>query len=394
MGNQTYRGRRSKLKLVFINLLLSMMACAVTIISAEIMLRFTSVGHYSLNRRVLFYSRPSFVRLTQRAVAYHPNTVIRTVAIYGNHIEYDTSNRTNSLGFFDSVSYQTESNVTPTPATSAEKRKVAFVGDSFTAGSGGTEPWVSLLRRRVTNPNLELYNLGVSGTGVQHYLPLLNELQPQLQFDAANFALISSDFFRIPWYPMIDDEGVRFCRSDQNEFNCRATTPIIIYHFDLRESQQSLLNRAQQIYAHQNTDNDSQKTFLQRSRVFNLVCDGVFGLTGTNDSLLTHCPHLHRYIPNSYEKNTLFKQSLQVLKKIKIHHPNLQLRVLHIPEKNEVRSGRYAVNIVSEMQELDIDYVPLLFACNFDLSMFHKHDAHMNDSGYQHLAKCTSQYPL
>jgi hypothetical protein len=268
------------------------------------------------------------------------------------------------------------------------------MGDSFTSGSGGSRPWVSILRDTIQRSDITLFNFGVSGTGVANYLPLLDEVSNNIKVDAANLVLISSDFYRVPWFPLFDDEGIRFCHANLDPSVCLAGSDMVIHHMDFAASRESLISAAQNIYREQNLDRDKNKSFIQSLRVVNLVCDGLFGAIGANDDLMSTCPHLHRYVPNAYEKNGLFKDSVAVLDKIKARYPDVEFRVFHIPEKSELLAGKYSVNVVNELEALKIGYVPLLLGCDFDISMYHKHDGHMNDDGYAYLAECISKYPL
>ena len=104
------------------------------------------------------------------------------------------------------------------------------------------------------------------------------------------------------------------------------------------------------------------------------------------------CPHLRVYQSRQVAKDILFRQSIDVLRHMQETYPDIRFRLFHIPEKGETFRRRYAINIVQEMQKLEMEYVPLLLACDWRLSHYHKHDGHPNDSGYQHLAECMEKY--
>ena len=90
-----------------------------------------------------------------------PNESVRTVAIYTGRIEYDVKYQTNNMGFIDHKDYDKNQPI---------ERSIAFVGDSFTAGYHGGTPWVPGLRDKLAHDNdLEIYNLGVDGTGIIHF---------------------------------------------------------------------------------------------------------------------------------------------------------------------------------------------------------------------------------
>jgi hypothetical protein len=66
----------------------------------------------------------------------------------------------------------------------AKAPRYAFVGDSFTAGFHGGTPWAPALRDRArrANPDLQIYNLGVSGTGFEHFSRLLKSFATEVDF--------------------------------------------------------------------------------------------------------------------------------------------------------------------------------------------------------------------
>ena len=158
-------------------LLGSLLVCVVI---TELGLRLTSIGIYSQNYRVLMYSIPSFTQTSRYAIRYKPNIAIRTVAVYGDQIDYDVTNTTNNLGQYDNVPYQ---------KTADSIRDIVFVGDSFTSGSGGTKPWVTTLREQLNRSDIALYNLGVSATSVQHFYYMLKEFEKEIPFDEVNECL-------------------------------------------------------------------------------------------------------------------------------------------------------------------------------------------------------------
>jgi hypothetical protein len=105
--------------------------------------------------------------------------------------------RTNDLGFIDHEDYLV-------PGQSrADAPRYAFVGDSFTAGFHGGTPWVPALRDRArkTNPDLQIYNLGVSGTGFDHFGRLLKSFATDVDFSEIVILAISDDFERPFWPP-------------------------------------------------------------------------------------------------------------------------------------------------------------------------------------------------
>ena len=72
--------------------------------------------------------------------------------------------------------------------------------------------------------------------------------------------------------------------------------------------------------------------------------------------------------------------------------PGVEFHLFHIPEKGEVFSGHYWLNVEDDMKKIGLEYIPLLQTCTWKTSMYHKHDAHPNDNGYYNLAKCMTKY--
>jgi hypothetical protein len=191
-----------------INFLVALTATLVTLVAAELLLRQTDVGAYSAQDRLLIFSHPSFVEDDAGALRYAANTTLREVAIYGDTIEYDTTTTTNSMGFIDRVDYPHEFN-------GGASLTELVLGDSFTAGAGGTQSWVARLDRPENDgksPHRKFYNLGVAATGILHFERLLRSATRDLDYDAVNVAAIGNDFFRPLWRPASDPLGVRLCQ--------------------------------------------------------------------------------------------------------------------------------------------------------------------------------------
>ncbi|WLT38050.1 SGNH/GDSL hydrolase family protein [Synechocystis sp. B12] len=168
------------------NTALILASIVLSLVIAEIALRLTGIGKYSLYDRILFFTKPSLVRTEDKTVRYEPRTKIRSVAIYGDEVDYDIVYGTNNLGFVDDVDYNFDS---------APGKKVVFVGDSFTAGDGGNKSWISQLRRRLDRPEISLYNLGITGAGVKQFQQLLTSVKDEAHFDEINIMVIGNDFF-------------------------------------------------------------------------------------------------------------------------------------------------------------------------------------------------------
>jgi hypothetical protein len=204
--------------------------------------------------------------------------------------------------------------------------------------------------------------------------------------------IITSDLYRSAWYPLINNEGVRLCRNLVSEPECKRNYQPTMEPISHSNSRRDILNKAQRSYQKKGNDSDLGKGIWHKLRLYNLMCNAAYGISEDSKLLLSSCPHLRIYRMREGQKDILFQQSIKLIADIKKAHPELTFRVFHIPEKGETYRGRYAVNIVEELKALDIDYVPLLFGCQWKVSYYHKHDGHPNDKGYQHLARCMQPY--
>lgn len=365
------------------NLTLLLVSMLVCVMLAELALRFFPIGNYSLNQRVLFYSSPSLIRSDNTAVSYQPNTEIREVAVYGKNIDYDVTKKTNNMGFYDDIPYQKHNN---------GKRGIVFIGDSFTSGTGGDTPWVTTLRETISRSDVELYNLGVTATGVHAFYELLKTTKEKLTFDTVNLMVINSDYFRRTWYPYETKEGIRLCRNNITKEYCEKQEPTM-YTIDHAETHQDLIKRAQEIYKKKNINADAERSFLQRSRLYNLYCDAWFSFNKQSLSLLhSQCPQ-HKINRSIWrEKNHVSMYSRQLLIAMNSEFPEIKFRLFHIPEKTEILKNEYSFDLKSDIVDSKIEYISLLKACDWDISMFHKHDAHPNNKGYANLANCMVQF--
>jgi lysophospholipase L1-like esterase len=85
------------------------------------------------------------------------------------------------------------------PTTRNAGLRIAAVGDSFTATLylDPAESWTHLLEdelRRRVHPNVEVWNLGLDGTGTDVHLDMLRHWVPRLQPDAVLLAFYANDF--------------------------------------------------------------------------------------------------------------------------------------------------------------------------------------------------------
>ena len=115
--------------------LLALLSCALTLLVGELGVRAIWGPPAWTDLRVVFFSTHTWQRDPMGAMRYTPSATVRTVAIYGDRVEYDARFRVNNLGFIDRIDYQTEVEA-ETETENPKSQRIAFVGDSFTARVG------------------------------------------------------------------------------------------------------------------------------------------------------------------------------------------------------------------------------------------------------------------
>ena len=207
MSDENRTRKRSSISL---RAALACVSCLVGLSVAELVLRGVDPGD---SQRTLFFSSKVWTVDGGGAVTYEPNTVIRTVAVHGEEVEYDVTFPVNNLGFVDDQDY-------PLPGREdGSSKRYVFVGDSFIAGYHGGSPWIPDLRERLTTSGGGplIYNLGVGGTGLSHFPSLLESVREKIQFDEIVILAISNDLRRGYWQPVASDERTHFIHLPEKE---------------------------------------------------------------------------------------------------------------------------------------------------------------------------------
>ena len=366
---------------MFKNFLLVLFSLLLVLLAAEAGLRVTGIGSYSTAERVLFYSKPSLLVDEHGVVRYTPDSMHRVVAVYGENIEFDTTQAINNWGFVDNVDYL---------ASDENVKDVVFIGDSFTESTGGNSTWVQLLRKNARQRNVAFHNFGIGGTGILHFSRLLKHVQPLSGIDELYIVALSDDFYRPYWYPIADDRGVRFCTKNLSEADCIAQEKPIIQHLEGQESDSQIIERARSVYAEAAVQ--AEKPFYASLNLFNIACDAYLSVSHGH-MLNENCPWLNRTArhlgdPALQER---FRQSLVELESIARDFDGSVVKVLHLPTKPEIVSGEYNLDLAQVLAGHSVGYVSLLEQCEWSLDMFYTHDDHPNDMGYQNIANCLAR---
>ena len=87
-----------------------------------------------------------------------------------------------------------------------------------------------------------------------------------------------------------------------------------------------------------------------------------------------------------------FEASYKALEKIKKLATSKNKRVLFIQllEKNEMFKGRYRYKLKDKLEKMGIEYYSIFGNYRFNGSMYHTHDGHPNDKGYQAISEMVS----
>ena len=336
---------------------LTILSVIVALYIGEISVRSLGLGHPA--ERSLLFSSPTWQQDSRNAIRYLPNRKIRTVAVYDGNIEYDIQFHTNNLGFIDHVDYARD-------AVSSRKH-YAFVGDSFTAGYHGGEPWVPRLRERVRGQNIGIYNLGIDGTGVEHFSRLLKSAGQQVSFTTIVIVAISNDFRRDYWYPQVQGDDISFCHETAGPPDCGRVARIIPHDSPVVEIQKIAKQVAD--------DKKEAKSIFKQSQLLALFKQTQRNLFGRS----------------VYSKKNV-EHSLLSLKKIRDAFPAAEMHLVHLPQKEEVVMGAYLLDFGKRMEETGVQYFPALQRCHWSEDMFFKHDAHPNSAGYKNISSCVSNY--
>lgn len=360
-----------KIKAVVQNFLLLAMAIIIALGGAELVTRWLKPV-YDFRDRSLLFSSPTFKHYSGGSVRHLANQQIREVAVYHDKIEYDVFYRTNNLGFIDTKDYSYES----LPG----KRYYAFVGDSFTAGVHGGIPWVTALRGN--KAYAEVYNMGVAGTGIEHFYRMLHDMKGRVNITHIVLVAITDDFYRDFWHPYTMNGDIFFCSERGTHTRCQQTPVASIVPFTATEGEVRRI--ARQKYQEQRDGLERRKTAEHNviSRIEAAFYDS----------------HIYYYSKIAFDSAKRSRQqgninsSIEPLQNIRNEFPDAEIHLIHLPQKYEVLTKNYYINIADQIVALGINYYPALDMCAWSEDMFFKRDGHPNAYGYENISKCVSKY--
>lgn len=341
------------------NLLLLGLALTVSFAVAETTLRVAAPELGRPDPRLLFATETP-IRDEVGAIRYPPQRSIRSVLLYGDEIEIDTTFRTNDLGLVDHRDYL--------PQMAAD-RSYALLGDSYAAGVEGGRPWIPELRDRL---GLQVYALGMGATGVLGFERMLESVSRLLVFTDVIFVAISDDFFRPLWRPLVRDGDIWVCADAESDEACVRHLPIA--HFmQQSDTKADLVARAHEIHAARARTRGVVRSWLRSSRLLTLARDLV--TTGVR----------------SARRGTVVDESVAAIRRIRRAHPEVRIRFVHVPDKYETRRGEYGLDLAPRLEGSGVEYLPVLGACPWSTQIYYANDNHPDAAGYQVLAACVAR---
>lgn len=303
--------------------------------------------------RALFFSENPWRWDERGFLAFAPSRTIRTAAAYGDVIDYDVTFRTNAQGFIDDRDYG--------PGGGGERR-IAVVGDSFTAGYHGGRAWVPTLRdgSGFDPQRHSLFNFGVSGTGMPNFRGVLDAYTAALAIDEILVVAIANDFERPMVRSLTTPQGIALCQAEWTDERCRAQRSQM-FTFPISASHEELLERAAGLWS------ERRGSLLRRIR------DHSFLLHGVRRLIAGPAP----------ERGPGFA----ALAAIRARFPEVRLAVLQVPEKRDALDGTFE-SLRAEVEASGARYYDGAARCGLTGDDFLPLDSHPAASGYAKLRAC------
>jgi lysophospholipase L1-like esterase len=286
-----------------------------------------------------------------------PDRPIRYAKTHGDRVEFDVLFRSNDLGLVDDENY-----AVPTDRS----RRVALVGDSFTAGYHGGRPWVPELRERMAGEDIAFYNLGIGGAGFIQFENLLGSVFEKIRFTDVVLLVISDDLLRPPWYLDVEHDRARFCPESWAPWLCRLKPPYF-HRIGLESDPAEWVSRR-----------FDPPSVLNRSALVSLFMHVLRASERTEE-----------------ERRARIAANERALSSIVRAYGSRRVFVVHLPMRNEVVRGSYdayARDLPGFVGELGVDYFPALGGCHWNAGMFFEHDTHPNARGYTRVISCVEGY--
>jgi lysophospholipase L1-like esterase len=313
------------------------------------------------------------------AVRHIPNHDFRVVFVHNDRVEYDERYRANNVGLIDSRDY-------PTVPPNAGGRRYAFVGDAFVGGIGA-DPWVPRLREalQAAGRTVDMYNLGVGGTSVQHFATLLRSVSRELSLTDIVLMPGSNNFLRPHWVPIVTKSEIRLCRPDGVETCIKRRLPILMTAFD--EPQERIIEQTRERSRLAMIDTTPAPAWKRVARQSVLARELRDQARRTYQRL-----YPPPYDPFDIEDTRELPNSIQALTAIRSEFPGIPIHLVHFPQKNEITSRQYTLEVREQVEKLGISYFPALTSCSWTPAMYFPNDGHPSALGYQNMSNCVAKY--
>lgn len=341
-----------------VEVLLSGIAFAVSLGLAECALRIAMPELGQPDDRLLLTTEAP-IRDDLGAIRHAPHRSVRSVLMYGDEFEIDTTFPTNDLGLVDHRDYLPAATTSP---------RYAIVGDSYAAGVEGGRPWVPAVRDRL---GIHAYALGMGATGVLGFERMLQSISRWLSFTDVVFVAISDDFHRALWRPLTRGDEIRLCADAESDAAC-AEHPPTAYLMRADSSDADLVAQARLIQAERASRRGFVRSWLRKSRFLTLL----------RNTAETQFPESGRRI--------LFDESLAALARVRSAHPDARIRFVHVPDRYETERGRYDLDLAQALAGTGIEYLPVLGSCPWSTERYFARDNHPDAAGYEALARCVA----
>lgn len=308
------------------------------------------------NAAIALTTMPAMAGEEGDVVRYEPSSLLREVAVDEIGIIYDAVFETNNLGLIDERDYE----------LSTARPAIALLGDSFTAGYHGGSPWIVDFRSGLAG-SVDAFNLGVAGTGIVEFEKRLQWFTEKFEVDELYVLFISSDMYRLEWFPVMRAGKLWFCPSGTPADNCVANQAPAFHELDSSWSDDALLHRAAAIME---GNRSAPQSGFQLYRLFRSIVGS-----------LRESPALRLTYPQ-------VQANLGALERLVKQFGADRTVVLHLPEKHEVANGGYDIDLTEFGSRHSIKYVQLQQVCPFTPEMYLARDPHPNALGYGHLVRC------
>lgn len=326
------------------------------------------------------WSTNPFLQLPNGAVTGKPDTPAHLTCTLAGATVFDTPMHTNNLGLFDPRPYHKDP---------AARKRIALVGDSYTQGIGSV-PWIPALATRIeADFPVQLFGLGITGTGFQNFDLLLEHYEQELSFTDIIILAIENDFARMHWYPLASDGFLWFCPTHLTPEAC-VNTPTFQRVLDYKDSPGAPPAPASFIQTPHSYQRFPARTWYTRL-LRPLIAQSAL-LTFLNarrhDYLAFKRSQSGEYLPPRFPDN------LAALQRIFNRYGKQRVTVVRFPAKYEVERGFYEYASRQKLEPLVDSYIDLWEHCSFTPDMYHSRDHHFHAAGYAAFSRCFEAHVL